>query len=647
MQYPSSYGRYTLLESIGKGGMSAIDLAQQSVSDAQYLRFVVIKRMQAQLTEQENFVLMFKDEARINAELQHNKIAQVYEFGQCEDEYFIAMEYIPGVDLRVLQKELAKQAKGLPIRITLRILADVCEALDYAHTRLDTYGRQMNVVHRDVNPRNIMISIRGEVKLIDFGVAKADNRLDKTVGHTLKGKFAYMSPEQIEGKMVDGRADLFAVGLTLHELVDGRRPFVGLNEVQIMHRILSGNIPTLMGPKDHPQPELVQAIHECSLSTDAKGRYPTAGHMREAFEHAAKPIGGLANNSEMAEFLRDIMPSETASIAYRLDKYRKESTQPNGLDDPLDLSLSQDVPTELLLKTGNQDTVAFNRNRSSNLESTLVNPQTNSNRNNRDILIMAGIGLILFLFGAIWLYQRGEVKPPSPLVQEQNISNPIEEPKPTTQDNSPLPTIENQPKIIPVTQEATEVNTVSPPPSGIQTQPNTAENIQSTPSTPPPTESQQTVQVPQEQSPAQTDTQPPAETQEAVEANTQANTQENAQENAQENQQLAPVEPPPSEPIEAVEPVETTENQPDPAEVVPPTEQVPVEEAYIFLTGSQSGLTVTMDEQSIGTLNGNLRQKVPIGVHTFLVYNPQTGREFKQTITVSKSTPNLIRVPEL
>ena len=349
-QYPSSYGRYTLLESIGQGGMSAIDLAQISVTDAQYLRFVVIKRMQAKFTEQENFVLMFKDEAQINAELQHNKIAQVYDFGQFGEEYFIAMEYIPGVDLRVLQRELAKQAKGIPIRITLRILSDVCEALCYAHTRLDTYGRPMNVVHRDVNPRNIMISIRGEVKLIDFGVAKADNRLDETVGHTIKGKFAYMSPEQIEGGKVDGRADLFAVALTLHELVDGRRPFAGLNEVQIMHRVLSGNIPSLLGPKDHPQPELVQAIHECALATDPKDRYPTAGHMQEAIVHAAKACGGLATDAEMAAFLREIMPEETQAIAHRLDRYRKEITQPHGLMASYDQSVSHELPTELFHK---------------------------------------------------------------------------------------------------------------------------------------------------------------------------------------------------------------------------------------------------------------------------------------------------------
>ena len=188
-----------------------------------------------------------------------------------------------------------------------------------------------------------------EVKLIDFGVAKADNRLDETVGHTIKGKFAYMSPEQIEGGKVDGRADLFAVALTLHELVDGRRPFAGLNEFK-SYRVLSGNIPSLLGPKDHPQPELVQAIHECALATDPKDRYLTAGHMQEAIVHAAKACGGLATDAEMAAFLREIMPEETQAIAHRLDRYRKEITQPHGLMASYDQSVSHELPTELFHK---------------------------------------------------------------------------------------------------------------------------------------------------------------------------------------------------------------------------------------------------------------------------------------------------------
>lgn len=331
MNYPSEYGKYILLESIGQGGMSAIDLAQSSVSDAQYVRFLVIKRMHAKFVEDPSFVRMFQDEARINAELQHANIAQVYDFGQVKDEFYIAMEYIPGLDLRELQRALIMQEKTIPLRITLKIICEVLEALSYAHNRVDTYGRNMNIVHRDVNPRNVMLSVRGEIKLIDFGVAKSDTKIEQTVNKTLKGKFAYMSPEQFEGAKLDGRSDLFAIGLMLFEMIENRRPFAKLSEVQIMHRILSGRIPQLSGPKDHPQPELIQEIHRTALKTDPNERFENAQEMKEAIIEAAKPIGGIASSQEMASFLRNVIPGKINTIADRLTQYREEITQNEGI----------------------------------------------------------------------------------------------------------------------------------------------------------------------------------------------------------------------------------------------------------------------------------------------------------------------------
>ena len=168
MEYPQDYGDYTLLEAIGKGGMSHIDLAQTFITDAEYVRFLVIKRIQSKFIEDKSFIRMFQDEARIVSELQHANIAQVYSFGQHGDEYYMAMEYVAGVDLREVQRAVALQRKRIPLRISLRLIHDVLLALHYAHTRVDTFGDSMNIVHRDVNPRNIMISTRGEVKLIDF-----------------------------------------------------------------------------------------------------------------------------------------------------------------------------------------------------------------------------------------------------------------------------------------------------------------------------------------------------------------------------------------------------------------------------------------------------------------------------------------------
>lgn len=327
--YPRYYSGYTLLESIGQGGMSAIDLAQTTVTDAQYVRFVVIKRMHAHLGEtDDSYIRMFQDEARISAELQHENIAQVYNFGQFDSEFFMVMEYVPGLDLRELQKGLAKQNKGLPIRITLKILYDILQALDYAHHRVDTFGQSLNIVHRDVNPRNVMLSIRGEVKLIDFGVAKADNRMDQTVGHTIKGKFAYMAPEQIDPSIgsVDGRADLFAVGLMLYEMVAGRRPFYGLNEIQIMHKIMSADIPDLPTAPDHPEPELLQSIFDIVRAQSPEDRFSSAGEMAKAVRQAGMACGEMASTAELAQFLRGNMPERVEAIADRLTQYKTHAT---------------------------------------------------------------------------------------------------------------------------------------------------------------------------------------------------------------------------------------------------------------------------------------------------------------------------------
>ena len=334
MNYPSTYGSYTLLEPLGQGGMSAIDLAQTSVTKAQFVRFLVIKRIQNKYSTDDSFIQMFQDEARISAELQHANIAQVFDFGEVGSEYYIAMEYIPGVDLREVQKAVVSQRTRIPIRITLKILADVLEALHYAHTRVDMYGQPMNIVHRDANPRNIMLSIRGEVKLIDFGVAKASTKIAQTIGHALKGKFAYMAPEQIEGLPLDGRADLFSMGLTLFEMLENRRPFSKMNEMQIMHRILSGNIPPITDPVDYPKPKLIHDIYNKSLKVNRDERFSSAREMKQALVEAAQVCGGLATEGEVAAFLRSVLPHRIDSISERLNSYRQEVTQPSIITAP-------------------------------------------------------------------------------------------------------------------------------------------------------------------------------------------------------------------------------------------------------------------------------------------------------------------------
>ena len=348
---PRRYGDYVLLESLGRGGMSAVDLARRSVDSANYVRFLVIKRILRKNHHDPTFLRMFIDEARINAELQHENIAQVYDFGENGGEWYLAMEYVPGIDLRQIQRTLSKQESGrlIPPRIALRILHDVLSALAYAHDRVDTYGQPMRIVHRDVNPRNIMISVRGEVKLIDFGVAKADTRHDQTTGQAIKGKFAYMAPEQIESELpVDGRADLFAMGLLLQELLTGTHPFRHLNEVQIIHRLMADRIDPMPDAPAPLDPVVVREVRDRVLSAKPEQRHPDARALQADLMRLAAPLGGLASRAEVAEFFRGAAPEAADRIAQRLHHWKDSRPPPRPLkpeliEDPDSIGLPDDT----------------------------------------------------------------------------------------------------------------------------------------------------------------------------------------------------------------------------------------------------------------------------------------------------------------
>jgi serine/threonine-protein kinase len=310
-----------LLERLGTGGMSEVDLARRSMSDAGYVRLVVIKRIKADRAADASFVRMFKDEARITAELDHPNIGRVYDFGREGDEYFLVLEYVPGVDLRQLITELAERRQRVPLRIALGILVRVLDALDHAHRKRDQAGKPMNVVHRDVNPRNVMLSVRGDVKLIDFGVAFAADRLERTRTDHVKGKFSYMAPEQISGDKVDLRADLYAVGLTLHELLTGAGPYAGLNQIQILHRMMSGEVPKPPAVPELLDPAPLQAVHRKALLKDRAARYQSAAELRDALLDVLAPLGGLPSSEDLALFLRRTSPDTVDRIEAKIETY--------------------------------------------------------------------------------------------------------------------------------------------------------------------------------------------------------------------------------------------------------------------------------------------------------------------------------------
>ena len=320
--YPRPYANYTLLERLATGGMSEVDLARRAVDDAGFVRFLVVKRIRANHAEDQSFVRMFKDEARITSELRHTHIAQVYDFGRVGDEYYLALEYVPGTDLRAVLALLRKARQRMPVRMALRVAHDVLDALHYAHTRTDGQGRPMRIVHRDVNPRNIMLSIAGEVKLIDFGVARAADRLERTQTDHFKGKVAYMAPEQIKGGDLDQRVDVFALGLTLYEMLVGAGPFAGLEQTQILFKILQGDLPNFAVPKEWGGPGRdLAAVVNRALRPDPADRFADADAMRRAVAKVADSFGGLPTTAELRAWLGELDPDLERKVRAKLDTW--------------------------------------------------------------------------------------------------------------------------------------------------------------------------------------------------------------------------------------------------------------------------------------------------------------------------------------
>ncbi|MBL9039185.1 MAG: serine/threonine protein kinase, partial [Archangium sp.] len=218
------YGKYFLVRKLAEGGMAEIFLAKQLGVEG-FEKNVVVKRMLAHLSGRPDFVTMFLDEARLAASLSHPNIVQILDLGFEAGCYFIAMEYLAGEDMSAIIRTCASRRSLVPLPIALRIVADAARGLHFAHTVTDANGRPMNIVHRDVSPSNVFVTYTGQVKVLDFGIARAESRVSTTKAGVVKGKYQYMSPEQAAALPVDGRSDVYSLGVCLYEAVTNTRPF--------------------------------------------------------------------------------------------------------------------------------------------------------------------------------------------------------------------------------------------------------------------------------------------------------------------------------------------------------------------------------------------------------------------------------------
>ncbi|WP_233583451.1 protein kinase [Corallococcus sp. CA053C] len=299
-----TYGSYQLLKRLATGGMAQIYLARRPGSDAPD-KLLVLKRILPHLSENDEFVRMFLDEARIAARLAHPNVVQIYDLGAEGDTFFIAMEYIHGVDARRLWKRSETAGRPVPVPLVCRILLEASAGLDYAHKKTDAAGRPLGIVHRDVSPQNILVTFEGGVKVVDFGIAKAADQATVTRSGVLKGKYSYMSPEQAAGQRVDRRSDVFALGVVLHELLTGGRLFKRPSDMLTLGAVAECNVPapSQVAPR---VPADLDAIVLKALAKEPDARYQHAQDLQHALEGWLAAQDEPSGTADLAAFMKDL-----------------------------------------------------------------------------------------------------------------------------------------------------------------------------------------------------------------------------------------------------------------------------------------------------------------------------------------------------
>lgn len=312
IHFPQPFGKYTLVSHLATGGMAYVFLARQQ-GPAGFEKTCVIKRILPHLGENQEFVRMFLDEARIAAKLTHSHIVQIFDLGEIEGSYFLAMEYVAGKTLaQILRHAQDLGASGLPWNVATRMMADVAGGLDYAHHAVDEAGRPLHIVHRDVCPANIMVTWTGSAKILDFGIASATVKDAHTMVGTTKGRIHYMSPEQLQGHVLDGRSDLFSLGVVFYEMLYGVRPFpaesVGTATIQILQQ-------TPTPPPDLAKqiPARLRLILGRALAKDPTERWQSTRVFQQALEQFLLDQQATCTPFQVESYLRDLFPEESTS----------------------------------------------------------------------------------------------------------------------------------------------------------------------------------------------------------------------------------------------------------------------------------------------------------------------------------------------
>jgi serine/threonine protein kinase len=266
--------RYRVVEKLESGGMAEVFRAESEGLQG-FKKQVAIKRVLPHLSEKKKFISMFLDEARLSAQLTHSNCVQVFDIGVGDNAYFIVMEYVDGANLKAIAESLRKNGKEFPVQPAALIALEICKGLSYAHELRDPNGVDLKIVHRDMSPPNVLVTKYGEIKIVDFGLAKANSQLERSEPGIIKGKFSYLSPEAALGQEVDARTDIFAVGIILWELLAGQRLFLGETDFQTVKKVQQAVVPPISQINKNVPPELEKIITR-TLARDPNVRYQTA-----------------------------------------------------------------------------------------------------------------------------------------------------------------------------------------------------------------------------------------------------------------------------------------------------------------------------------------------------------------------------------
>ena len=335
-----AFGPYQLIDRIAVGGMAEVFKAKRSGVEG-FEKIVALKRILPHLSENKEFLDMFVDEAKMVAGLTHPNIVQIFDLGRIESSYYIAMEYVHGRDLRTTIRRARDKGLRMPLDLSLRVVSQVCAALEYAHRKKDARGRPMQIVHRDVSPQNILVTFEGNLKLADFGIAKAATKASTTDRGALRGKLLYMSPEQAWGRTIDRRSDVFSLGIVLYEMITEQKPFMGTgSEMTILEMVRKCVItpPREVNPR---VPEALDRVIMKALARNPDERYQDAGQMQRGIEKILRERPPVTAR-DLARFLE---------LLY--DRQEREGNGPEGADgaDPAEAEEQSDgFSLDVLLK---------------------------------------------------------------------------------------------------------------------------------------------------------------------------------------------------------------------------------------------------------------------------------------------------------